>query len=32
VFGIGALVTTAYAETMISHLIGQAYLEARKAQ
>jgi hypothetical protein len=26
-FGIGALVTTVYAETMISHLIGQAYIE-----
>jgi hypothetical protein len=31
VFGFGALVTTVYAESMISHLIGQAYLEAHKA-
>ena len=28
IFGIGALVTTVYAEAMMSHLIGQAYLEA----
>jgi hypothetical protein len=28
VFGLGALVTTVYAETMIAHLIGQAYKEA----
>jgi hypothetical protein len=32
VFGFGALVTTAYAESMMSHLIGQAYLEAGKVQ
>ncbi len=31
VFGIGALVTTVYAESMMAHLIGQAYLEAHKA-
>jgi hypothetical protein len=29
VFLIGALVTTVYAETMMGHLIGQAYLDAR---
>ena len=28
VFGLGALVTTVYAETMMAHLIGQAYKEA----
>ena len=27
VFGLGALVTTVYAETMMAHLIGQAYRE-----
>ena len=32
VFGIGALVTTVYAESIMSHLIGQAYLEANKVQ
>jgi hypothetical protein len=30
VFGFGALATTVYAESMMSHLIGQAYLEAGK--
>ena len=30
-FGVGALVTTVYAESMMSHLIGQAYLETGKA-
>ena len=30
VFGIGALATTVYAESMMAHLIGQAYLEAGK--
>jgi hypothetical protein len=29
--GFGALVTTVYAESMMSHLIGQAYLESKKA-
>ncbi len=32
VFGFGALVTTVYAEAMMSHLIGQAYVDARQAQ
>jgi hypothetical protein len=31
-FGVGALVTTVYAESMMSHLIGQAYLEAGKVK
>ncbi len=31
-FGIGALVTTTYADSIIGHLVGQAYLEASLRQ